>query len=582
MAENRGVQSAPIGQVGRYVLRSALASGGMASVYLAHLTGPHGFEKTIAVKRIHPHLVKDRRFVEMFLDEARVAALIHHPNVCSVMDFGEDEGAPYIVMEYLNGESFSSVMKKGREQGGCPIWLAARVVHDAARGLQAAHELAGPDGRPMGVVHRDVSPQNIFVLYDGVTKVVDFGVARARGRLSVTQTNEVKGKLPYMAPEQYENDNIDQRADVWALGVVLWEATTSRRLFRAANDAATIARVLHKPIPRPSSVVSDYPKDLEAIVMRCLARDLEARYASAEALAEDLEQALYSTGKPAGTSQVKRWMSTHFATHIEYRQRLMRGEVPEEPPDLVSSSTLSSMLSKSARTEPPPDEPEQGPTLIETPRVPGTIAVDGPRSDFPTLAGRPSRAGDTPLPLLGRLPTDVPRAWIPITGVLVVFLMLGAWAVVRSGDAPEVAAAPAPAAPVEVPVAANPPPSTEPAVVEVGEPPPAPAPPPSPDLVFGFETVEAPASEADDEADDDEDRPDVRRARPSGPGTLNLLAIPSATVRRDGRVIGETPLIRRTLPAGTHRLQLRTADGRSKTVTVQIRPGRSTRLRVEF
>ncbi|MBC7174193.1 MAG: serine/threonine protein kinase, partial [Polyangiaceae bacterium] len=330
-------ETASLGHVGRYVLRSALASGGMASVYLAHLTGPHGFEKTMAVKRIHPHLVRDRRFVEMFLDEARVAALIHHPNVCSVMDFGEDEGAPYIVMEYLSGESFSSVLAKARELGGCPMWLAARVIHDAARGLHAAHELAGPDGRPMGVVHRDVSPQNIFVLYDGVTKVVDFGVARARGRLSVTQTDEVKGKLPYMAPEQYEDDNVDHRADIWSLGVVLWEATTAKRLFRAANDAATIARVLHKPVPLPSSVVPDYPPELEAIVMKCLSRDLDTRYTSAEEVAEDLESFLYSSGKPSGTSLVKRWMSTSFATNIDYRFRLMRGELPEEPPELATS-----------------------------------------------------------------------------------------------------------------------------------------------------------------------------------------------------------------------------------------------------
>ncbi len=562
-AERGTVQGEPIGQVGRYVLRSVLASGGMASVYLAHLTGPHGFEKTIAVKRIHPHLVRDRRFVEMFLDEARVAALIHHPNVCAVMDFGEDDGAPYIVMEYLSGESFSSVLKKARKEGGCPMWLAARVVHDAARGLEAAHELAGPDGRPMGVVHRDVSPQNIFVLYDGVTKVVDFGVARARGRLSVTQTNEVKGKLPYMAPEQYENDAIDHRADVWALGVVLWESTTSRRLFRAANDAATIARVLHKPIPLPSTVVPEYPKELEAIVMKCLARDLAKRYATAEELAEDLEQFLYRSGKPAGTSQVKRWMSTHFASHIEYRQRLMRGEVPDEPPELISSSsTLSSMVSKAPRAEPVADS-EPPPTLADSPRRLAAVReTDHAEPSRPTAhAARPYEA--TPAPAT-RKPTER-RPWIPIGAVVALFVLLGAWAMGHAGREAKVAPRPDEPAPL--------------AHVAPPEPSPTPPEPVAPAAVAAPEAVAAATSP--EAAAEPEDR-EARRPRQTGPGTLNLLAIPSATVRLDGRVLGETPLIGRQLPAGAHRLQLRTADGRTKTVTVQIRSGRSTRLRVEL
>ncbi len=267
--------------LGRYRLRRMLVQGGMASVHLAQLMGPLGVERWVAVKIIHPHLASDRRFVDMFLDEARLSSAIRHPNVCSMLDFGEHEGLLYLVMEYLHGESLWSMLRGAPRTDPLDYPLLARVVADAARGLHAAHGAVAADGHALGIVHRDVSPQNIMVLYDGFTKVVDFGVARARGRLTRTSTGEVKGKFDYMSPEQLTGKHVDARTDVWALGVILWEATVGRRLFRGSGEGETTLNVMRMPIPRPRSLVPNYPAALERAVMSTLVRDRSRRTATA-------------------------------------------------------------------------------------------------------------------------------------------------------------------------------------------------------------------------------------------------------------------------------------------------------------
>ncbi len=321
----------------RYTVRGHLASGGMASVYLAQLEGSHGVEKLVALKVIHPHLARDRRFVNMFLDEARVLSQIQHPNVCDLIDFGEADGLPYLVMEYLHGETFSRVIHRGLKCQNFPSWLAVRIVADVARGLSAAHRAKAASGKLLNVVHRDITPQNIVVLYDGVAKLMDFGIARTQDRLTHTEAGTVKGKFAYMAPEQVQSEQVDHRSDIWALGVVLWEALAGRRLFMAANEASTAVNVIHAPIPTLTDINATIPPALQEIVSRALMRDKEQRLASAAEFADDLENYLYSAGTPTGASQVGQWMSEVMVEESKVRERLLSAPIlPSKKPPQAS------------------------------------------------------------------------------------------------------------------------------------------------------------------------------------------------------------------------------------------------------
>ena len=313
-----GTRAAPqLETLGRYQLTSQIASGGMATVFLAMMEGPGGFEKVVALKRIHPHLAEEPDFVDMFLDEARIASRIHHSNVCQVFDFGEADGTFYIAMEFLLGESLARIMKTVRKSQSeydnpAHIMLGVKVVADACEGLHAAHELKGRDGKDLDVVHRDVSPQNLFVTYDGNVKVVDFGIASASDRVHHTAAGQVKGKFSYMAPEQSRGKKIDRRADVWALGVVLWELLTLRRLFRRETTVETLTAMLNDDVPPPSTYNPNVPPELDRICRRALERDRDQRYASARDFGRDLVRFAGSTGQPAGMVDLAEWMDRLF------------------------------------------------------------------------------------------------------------------------------------------------------------------------------------------------------------------------------------------------------------------------------
>jgi serine/threonine protein kinase len=326
--------------LGRYRLMQRLAQGGMATVYLARQEGPGGFDRPVAIKVVHSHLARERRFASMFLDEARLTGRLHHPNVCSVIEFGDQGGQLYLVMEYLHGETFQSALKRGWNGGRVlPPETVARILCDAARGLHAAHELTDAQGRPFELVHRDISPQNLIVLYDGHTKLTDFGIARARGRLTDTTVGELKGKISFMSPEQLQGGVIDRRTDIWALGVVAWEALSGRRLFRTENEGATAINVISAAIPPPSAIVRDVPEALGAIVMRALERDVDARTPTAAALADQLEEYLYSRGRPHGAREVSAWMGEHFADRLATRAAMLAAK----PGDPVSQDAIEAI-----------------------------------------------------------------------------------------------------------------------------------------------------------------------------------------------------------------------------------------------
>jgi serine/threonine-protein kinase len=306
---------------GRYLLIEEIGAGGMATVHLARVDGPGGFRRWFAIKRIFPHLMADDHLVDMFLDEARTAARINHANVVQVFEIGRDEETYWLAMEYLHGDPLREVLRRSAQRGArVPPAIAARICADAAAGLHAAHELRTSDGIPLGLVHRDVSPHNLFITDDGHTKIVDFGIAKTAERLAQhTCVGVLKGKLAYMSPEQVKGEPVDRTTDVFALGVVLWEMTTGQRLFRAETDLDTLARVFDCVVPRPSAIVPGYPPELEAVVLRALARRKEDRYATARDMARALERWLARSGEFAGVEEVASFVRALYPDRIARR-----------------------------------------------------------------------------------------------------------------------------------------------------------------------------------------------------------------------------------------------------------------------
>ncbi len=281
--------SAPMRVVGRYALYGEIASGGMATVHLGRLLGPVGFSRTVAIKRLHSQFAKDPEFVSMFLDEARLAARVRHLNVVPTLDVVATEGELFLVMDYVQGESLAKLGRIAETQGAIPVRIIAGILVGALHGLHAAHEAKSERGEKLDLVHRDISPQNILVGVDGVARVLDFGVAKATGRLQTTREGHLKGKLSYMAPEQVSG-RVTRQTDVYAAGIVLWEALTGVRLFRGDTDAETLHRVISGVVAPPSQYAANLPPGLDAVVLGALRREPTERYATAREFAVAIER----------------------------------------------------------------------------------------------------------------------------------------------------------------------------------------------------------------------------------------------------------------------------------------------------
>jgi len=309
-------------RLGRYELLLRMASGGMASLWLARIVGPEQFEKLICVKKVHEHLVEERRFIEMFVDESRIAALIGHPNVATVFDMGRIEGQYFMALEYVHGHNMQELLRMMRGAEDRMDWAyAARMVANAAAGLHAAHELKKPNGESLGVVHRDVSHQNILLSYDGHVKVVDFGIAYAKERITSTQARTLKGKAAYMSPEQATQQPVDRRSDIFSLGVVLFEALTLRRLFKSSTEVETLLRVRQARVPRPRLVQPDIPLPLEKIVLKALALKPSNRFQTAAELGEALDELLMKQKRVVGQAQLAGLMDRYFSAQKEEKDR---------------------------------------------------------------------------------------------------------------------------------------------------------------------------------------------------------------------------------------------------------------------
>ncbi len=279
--------------LGRYALYGEIAAGGMATVHLGRLLGPIGFSKTVAIKRLHPQFAKDPDFVAMFLDEARVAARIQHPNVVSTLDVVALDGELFLVMEYVEGESLAKLIRVSRAaHTRIPARVVGSIMSSTLYGLHAAHEAKSERGEPLGIIHRDVSPQNVLVGTDGVARVLDFGVAKARGRAHTTRDGQIKGKLAYMPPEQIMGEELDRRVDVYAAGVVVWEALVGQRLFDGDNEGAVLQKIIEARFSPPSALSPDIPRAADEVVLKALSKDPNQRFATAWEMAVALEETL--------------------------------------------------------------------------------------------------------------------------------------------------------------------------------------------------------------------------------------------------------------------------------------------------
>jgi serine/threonine protein kinase len=329
---------APLRVIGRYALYDPIAAGGMATVHLGRLLGPVGFSRTVAIKRSHPEMAADPEFVSMFLDEARLAARIRHPNVVSTLDVVALEGELFLVMDFVQGESLSRLMRASKllEQK-IPPEIACTILAGVLHGLHAAHEAKSERGEPLNIVHRDVSPQNILVGVDGIARVLDFGVAKAVGRVATTREGQIKGKLAYLAPEQLSGKN-SRQSDIYAASVVLWEALTGERLFQADNPGELLNLVLYRKVAAPGELVKGLAPGLDAIVLKGLSRDPARRFATAREMAVELER---KGGGQVSAVEVGEWVERIAKDAIATRAKKV-AEIENYSPNDLGEANASS------------------------------------------------------------------------------------------------------------------------------------------------------------------------------------------------------------------------------------------------
>jgi serine/threonine-protein kinase len=352
--------------VGRYALFDEIAAGGMATIHLGRLVGPVGFSRTVAIKTLHPQFAKDPEFVEMFLEEARLASRIQHPNVISTVDVATAEGEVFLVMEYVAGESLAKLVRSALKKGDpIPVEIAVTILAGMLHGLHATHEAKNEQLEPMHIVHRDVSPQNVLVGLDGVARIFDFGVAKAAAmRSQSTSDGQMKGKLSYMSPEQLNSRDVDRRTDVFAAGVVAWECLAGRRLFAGSDPGEVLAKVLTLDIPAPIDVLSSVPRNLSNTVMKALERSPEQRWQTARDFAIELERNVAL----AAPHLVGDWVAQHAGDALADRRRRVESverasvDLGHVGPSASAAASAELLGPGSVRSYMPAPEPLDGTT----------------------------------------------------------------------------------------------------------------------------------------------------------------------------------------------------------------------------
>jgi eukaryotic-like serine/threonine-protein kinase len=492
---------APPQIIGRYAIYGKIASGGMASVHFGRLLAGAGFSRTVAVKRLHPHLAEDPEFLSTLMDEARLAARIHHPNVVPTLDVVTTDGELLLVMEYIRGESFARLLRHENAHGRrVPLDITSAIVIGALHGLHAAHEATSDHGAPLGIVHRDISPQNILVGVDGVARVIDFGVAKAAGRLQTTREGTIKGKIAYMAPEQLAAREVTRAADVYAMGVILWEALTGKRLFQGENDAVLVGQVTAGVKTPPSAHEPGLPAGIDAVVMKALSPDPAHRFTTARQMADTLMRSL----PPAFPTDVGEWCERAAQEALAKRAHLLgdieshSGAAPAPPsstPSLAEGTWSRAMRAARQTT------PEGSPRTFSDDAVP---SVGSQASSLALETSGPSAAS-----------ASRPRRRLVLVAAgasAMMLLLLGGVVALRSG--PNSAAAPAPAAPPPA-IATTPAPSEAPTTPVTA---PATGAPPLASAELWTPSLSAPATGA----------PSEISAKPAAPASHSVVAPPRA------------------------------------------------------
>jgi serine/threonine-protein kinase len=451
--------------IGRYALYGEIASGGMATVHFGRMVGAVGFSRTVAIKCLHSQFAKDADFVSMFLDEARLAARIQHPNVVQTLDVVSLEGELFIVMEYVKGEALARLSRAARKSGELvPPRVAATILSGLLHGLHAAHEACDEHGRPLGIVHRDVSPQNVLVGTDGVARVLDFGVAKAAGRLSSTREGQLKGKFAYMAPEQIRGGEVDRRTDIYAAAIILWEVLTGRRMISGENEAIVLSRALEGQRTKPSELNANLSKALDVVTMRGLEMDPARRYSTAREMATALERAVGLASQREVSEWVERVAGDVLAERaVRIKEIESRSTVSAPRPELVSE-----LVAHARAAEQESDAPTQFYQSGSNSQVSGVAVPPGnssitsnslvtaPELPVPDVASGVSRGNAT---VVTASPRHVNVALIVLGGVALLFAGIATAALVllaRDRDRP----ASLPVPPASTPVAALAPPAS--------------------------------------------------------------------------------------------------------------------------
>jgi serine/threonine-protein kinase len=574
--------------LGKYHLLAVLGRGGMAEVFLALSRGNMGFDKLAVIKRLREGMADDEAFRSMFLDEARLAARLNHPNVVHTYEVGEQDGAYYIAMEYLEGQPLNRVISEGTKRG-TPLdpWAAARVVSDALAGLHHAHTLTDFDGRPLGIIHRDVSPHNLFITYEGTTKVVDFGIAKAALSSSETEVGVLKGKVAYMSPEQATHGPIDARSDVFAMGIVLWELLTQRRLMIGETAASTIHRLLTSPVPPASSLARNISPSLDAIVDRALSKDVNQRFESALAMREAIEAYLASTGRAPRAEEIGRQVAEMFSgvrEELKHQiqeqvEALVRADAPSGDSEVRASSRAAigreGTLVSASKSLPVLAAAQSSSGLVPK----GSASVVSAAS-APSLAAVPSG----PVAATAPQGTGVSGRTLGVVFALLVVVVVATTVVtqVLLSMSRQVAQKPPEVTEFVTPKAApEPPPPALPSVVAA---PPAVASAAQAAPVESAVAEVHPAHPAKSSTRSHAAALPVPSASPAPPDSLGFLTFdtyPWTRVSEGATQLGTTPLVRVGLSAGTHTLTLDNPDqGIHQTYSVTVKAGEATTKRL--